>query len=156
MNKINKYLCHQSTFLFRQRLFFILPLPFLSRIGCFLLCFVFILQGTSFWFVLFSSDGALTFFIFVLLLIMKLSFRFLVFLGRVNVGGVVDLDGWLEVRLITTAAVGNWSVVRWVEAAGDWLAGHWLAGEEDCLAGRWLAGEGGWLEVRWVAREGDW
>ena len=65
------------------------------------------------------------------------------FLGRVNVGGVVDLDGWLGVRLITTA-VGNWSVVRWVEVAGDWLAGHWLAGEDD------------WLQVRWVAREGDW
>ena len=44
------------------------------------------------WFVLFSLGGALTFFFFVLSLIIELCIRFLGFLGRVNVGGGVDLD----------------------------------------------------------------
>ena len=48
---------------FWYRLFFILPFPFLSGIGFFLLCFfVLVLRDTAlFWFVLFSSDRAFTF-----------------------------------------------------------------------------------------------
>ena len=77
------------------------------------------------------------------------------FLGRVTVGGGVDLDGWSEVRLVTTAA-GDWSAVRWVAAAGDWLEVRWVATEGGWLAVRWLAGEDNWLEVRWDAGGGDW
>ena len=52
------------------------------------------------------------------------------FLGRVTIGGRVDLDDWMEVCLVTTAA-GDWSAVCLVAAAGDWLAVRCLVGEDD-------------------------
>ena len=61
-------------------------------------------------------------------------------MGRLTVGGGVNFDDWSEVRLVTTAAAGDWLAVCWVEGEGDWL--------EVC----WVAGEGDWLEVCWVAR----
>ena len=76
------------------------------------------------------------------------------FLGRVNVAGGVDLDDWLEVRLVTTAA-GDWLMVSWAAATGDWLEVCWVEAAGDWLAVRWSAGEGDWLEVCWVAGEGD-
>ena len=90
---------------------------------------LFCLPHTFFWFVLFSLDVALTFFFFILSLIIELCFRFLVFLGSATVGEA-DLSDWSEVRLVTTA-VGDWLAVRWVAVAGDWLAVRWLAGEGD-------------------------
>ena len=133
---------------FRQRLFLILPFPFLGRIGF----FFFVLSSSCgtlpfFWIVLFSSDGALAFSFFVLSLIIELCFHFLVFLGKVTVRGGVDLDDWSDICLVATAA-GDWSAVRWVAAAADWLAVHWLTGKGDWLEMRWVAGEGDWLEMR--------
>ena len=101
----------------------------------------------SFWFCLWS-------FSFWFCLWFCLCFCFLVFLGRVNVAGGVDLDDWLEVRLVTTAA-GDWLMVSWVAATGDWLEVCWVEAAGDWLAVRWSAGEGDWLEVCWVAGEGD-
>ena len=72
------------------------------------------------------------------------------FLGRVTIGGRGDLDDWMEVCLVTTAA-GDRSAVCLVAAAGDWLAVCCLVGEDDWLEIRWMAGEGDWLEVQWVA-----
>ena len=135
----------QSTFLFRHRLFFIPPFPFLGCIVFFFICFVFV-WGTLlfFLFVLFLSDGSLTFFFFLLSLIIDLCFRFLVFLGKVTVGGGVDLDDWSEVHLVTTAA-GDWFAVRWVAIAGDWLEVRWVIAAGVWLVERWLTGEGDWL-----------
>ena len=45
-----------------------------------------------FWFVVFLLDEELTFFFFVLSLIIEIYFLFLVFLDRVAVGGGIDLD----------------------------------------------------------------
>ena len=99
-------------------------------------------------------DGALVFSFFVLSLIIELCFHFLLFLGRLTVGGGVDLDNSSKLCLVTTAA-GDWSAVRWVAAAGDWLEVRWVAVAGDWLAVQWLTGEGDWLEERWVAGEGD-
>ena len=81
-----------------------------------LVFFFFILSSSYgtlpfFWFVLFWLNGVLTFFFFVLSLIIEFCFRFLVFMGRVTLGGGVSLDDWLEVRLVT-AAPGEWSAVH--------------------------------------------
>ena len=75
-------------------------------------------------------------------------------LGRLTVGGGVDLDDSSEVRLVTTAA-SDWPAVRWVAAAGDWLEVRWVGVAGGWLAVQWLTGEGDWLEVRWVGGEGD-
>ena len=66
------------------------------------------------------------------------------FLGRVTVGGGVDLDDWSEVHLVTTAA-GDWFAVRWVAIAGDWLEVRWVTAAGVWLVERWLTGEGDWL-----------
>ena len=65
------------------------------------------------------------------------------FLGRLTVLGGVDLDEWLEVRLVTTAA-------------DDWLTVHWVAAAGDCLVVRWVEALGDWFKIRRVAGEGDW
>ena len=74
----------------------------------------------------------------------------MVFLGGVTVSGRVDLDDWLEVRLVTIVA-GDWSAVSYVAAESDWLEEGWVEAAGNWLTVLWLAGEGDWLEVRWVA-----
>ena len=66
---------------------------------------------------------------------------FLGILGRVTVGGGLDLDHWSDVCLVTPAA-GDWLVIPWVAAVGDWLEVRWVAAAGDWLAVRWVAGEG--------------
>ena len=125
-------------------------------------CFFFFVSSSSYGtlpfllFVLFSSDEALTFLFFVLSLIIELCFCLLIYLGRVTVEfgsfwpNISVLDGWLQLRLVTTAA-GDLLTVHWVAAAVDWLAIRSLTGESDWLEVRWVAGEGDWLEVHWIA-----
>ena len=78
---------------------------FFSSLFC--LCLVGHCPFSSLYYSRQTEHWPVVFFLFVSSLIIELYFRFLVFLGRVTVGGWVDLDDWSEVCLVTTA-VGEW------------------------------------------------
>ena len=72
-----------SLFLFHHKFFFILPFPFLGRIGFFLLLFFLRLAGTALWFVLFLSQE-IDLFLFCFFFDHRVLLLFFGFLSRVT------------------------------------------------------------------------